>query len=169
MDRRYEIIKSAASITVSILSLGLSYIKAYSAINNLISTYLYIDLFYTIKWDMFLHHASTLLFLVSVRNVPYQIFSQQTNAIINMEISSIFLGFMTLFRERVIHVEKRLALANQIVFMITFTKYRIWDYFWQIIMVNEYPNRETKAALITLFLLDLYWFILICKKAINQF
>jgi len=169
MDRRYEIIKSAASITISILSLGLSYIKAYSAINNLISTYLYIDLFYTIKWDMFLHHASTLLFLASVRNIPYQIFSQQTNTIINMEISTIFLGFMSLFRERVIKVGNGIALANQIVFMITFTKFRIWDYFWQIIMINEYPNKETKAALITLFLLDLYWFILICKKAMKQF
>jgi len=118
---------------------------------------------------MFLHHASTLLFLASVRNVPYQIFSQQTNTIINMEISTIFLGFMSLFRERVIKVGNGIVLANQIVFMITFTKYRIWDYFWQIIMINEYPNAKTKAALITLFLLDLYWFILICKKAMKQF
>jgi hypothetical protein len=37
------------------------------------------------------------------------------------------------------------------------------------IMINEYPNAKTKAALITLFLLDLYWFILICKKAMKQF
>jgi hypothetical protein len=169
MDRRYEIIKSASSITVSVLALSLSVLRAYTAINHLISAYLYIDLFYTTKWDMFLHHVSTLLFLTSVRNVAYQTFSQQTNTIINMEISSIFLGFMSLFRERVIPVSKTLVLANQITFMVTFTKFRIWDYFWQIIMVNEYPNAKTKAALITLFLLDCYWFILICKKAMKQF
>jgi hypothetical protein len=169
MDRRYEIIKSASSITVSTIALGLSYIKAYTIINHLISTYVYIDLFYTTQLDMFIHHASTILFLTSVRNVQYEIFSQQTNAIVNMEISSIFLGFMTLFRERVIRVGKGLALVNRIAFMLTFTKFRIWDYFWQIIMINEYPNAKTKAALITLFLLDLYWFILICKKAMKQF
>ena len=118
---------------------------------------------------MFLHHVSTLLFLTSVRNVAYQTFSQQTNTIINMEISSIFLGFMSLFRERVIPVSKTLVLANQITFMVTFTKFRIWDYFWQIIIINEYPNAETRVALITLFLLDCYWFILICKKAMKQF
>jgi hypothetical protein len=169
MDRRYEIIKSASSITVSVLALSLSVLRAYTAINHLISAYLYIDLFYTTKWDMFLHHASTLLFLTSVRNVAYQTFSQQTNTIINMEISSIFLGFMSLFRERVIPVSKTLVLANQITFMVTFTKFRIWDYFWQIIIINEYPNAETRVALITLFLLDCYWFILICKKAMKQF
>ena len=169
MDRRYEIIKSASSITVSTVALSLSIFRAYTAINHLISAYLYIDLFYTTKWDMFIHHASTLLFLTSVRNVQYEIFSQQTNAIINMEISSIFLGFITLFRERVIRVGKGLALVNRVAFMVTFTKFRIWDYFWQVIAINEYPNRETKAALITLFLLDLYWFILICKKALKQF
>lgn len=118
---------------------------------------------------MFIHHASTLLFLTSVRNVQYEIFSQQTNAIINMEISTIFLGFMSLFRERVIPVSKNLANLNQFAFMVTFTKFRIWDYFWQVIAINEYPNRETKAALITLFLLDCYWFVLICKKAMKQF
>ena len=80
-----------------------------------------------------------------------------------------FLGFMTLFRERVIKVGKGLALVNRIAFMVTFTKFRIWDYFWQIIMINEYPNAKTKVALITLFLLDCYWFILICKKAMKQF
>jgi hypothetical protein len=169
MDRRYEIIKSASSITVSTLALGLSYIQAYTTINHLISTYIYIDLFYTTKWDMFIHHVSTLLFLTSVRNVQYETFSQQTNTIVNMEISSIFLGFMTLFRERVIRVGNGLALVNRIAFMLTFTKFRIWDYFWQIIIINEYPNAKTKAALITLFLLDLYWFILICKKAMKQF
>ena len=169
MDRRYEIIKSASSITVSTLALGLSYIQAYTTINHLISTYVYIDLFYTTKWDMFIHHVSTLLFLTSVRNVQYETFSQQTNTIVNMEISSIFLGFMTLFRERVIRVGNGLALVNRIAFMLTFTKFRIWDYFWQIIIINEYPNAKTKAALITLFLLDLYWFILICKKAMKQF
>ena len=118
---------------------------------------------------MFIHHVSTLLFLTSVRNVQYETFSQQTNAIINMEISSIFLGFMTLFRERVIRVGNRLALVNRIVFMVTFSKFRIWDYFWQIIIINEYPNAETRVALTTLFLLDCYWFVLICKKAMKQF
>ena len=169
MDRRYEIIKSASSITVSTLALSLSYIQAYTTINHLISTYVYIDLFYTTQWDMFLHHVSTILLLTSVRNVQYETFSQQTNAIVNMEISTIFLGFMTLFRERVIKVGKGLALVNRIAFMVTFTKFRIWDYFWQIIMINEYPNAKTKVALITLFLLDCYWFILICKKAMKQF
>jgi hypothetical protein len=169
MDRRYEIIKSATSITVSVLALSLSYIQAYTTINHLISSYVYIDLFYTTQWDMFIHHVSTLLLLTSVRNVQYEIFSQQTNAIVNMEISTIFLGFMTLFRERVIRVGNGLALVNRIAFMVTFTKFRIWDYFWQIIMINEYPNAKTKAALITLFLLDCYWFILICKKAMKQF
>jgi len=169
MDRRYEIIKSASSITVSALALSLSYIQAYTIINYLISTYVYIDLFYTKQWDMFLHHVSTILLLTSVRYVQYETFSQQTNAIVNMEISTIFLGFMTLFRERVIKVGKGLAFVNRIAFMVTFTKFRIWDYFWQIIMINEYPNAKTKAALITLFLLDLYWFVLICKKAMKQF
>jgi hypothetical protein len=169
MDRRYEIIKSTSSIIVSTLALSLSYIQAYSIINHLISTYVYIDLFYTKQWDMFLHHVSTILLLTSVRNVQYDTFSQQTNAIVNMEISTIFLGFMTLFRERVIRVSKVLELVNRIVFMVTFTKFRIWDYFWQIIMINEYPNAKTKAALITLFLLDLYWFVLIFKKAMKQF
>ena len=169
MDRRYEIIKSASSITVSTLALSLSILRAYTAINHLISAYLYIDLFYTTKWYMFIHHASTLLFLTSVRNVQYEIFSQQTNAIINMEISTIFLGLMTLFRERVIPVSKTLANLNQFAFMVTFTKFRIWDYFWQVIAINEYPNDRTKAALITLFLLDCYWFVLICKKAMKQF
>ena len=169
MDRRYEIIKSASSITVSTLALSLSILRAYTAINHLISAYLYIDLFYTTKWDMFIHHTSTLLFLTSVRNVQYETFSQQTNAIINMEISTIFLGFMSLFRERVIPVSKTLANLNQFAFMVTFTKFRIWDYFWQVIAINEYPNEKTKAALITLFLLDCYWFVLICKKAMKQF
>jgi hypothetical protein len=55
--------------------------------------------------------------------------------------------------------------ANKILFALTFTKYRIWDFYWVFITRRPFPSDITMASLYSLFLLNTYWFCLICRKA----
>ncbi len=163
-ERNTILIKNVASITVCLNVLFLSYFQAYKLINFILSSYLFVDLFHTTKPDFIIHHLSTLGFLYSTRNVPLKSFYPQAPAMINLEISTVFLAIDALVTEQVLKLPKWLVYLNQALFTVTFTKFRIWDYFWRILIVNEYPNGGTKTAVLTLFLLDCYWFCLICRR-----
>jgi len=163
-NRNTNIIKNVAAITVCLNVLFLSYFEAYKLMNFILSSYIFIDLFYATKPDIIIHHLTSLGFLYSIRNISFNNFHPQARAIINWEISTVFLAIDALVTDQILKLPKWLVYLNKTLFTLTFTKFRIWDYFWIIIVENKYPNRGTKAAAITLFLLDCYWFYLICRR-----
>ena len=158
----YRTVKNLLSLFTSLSALTLTHFEYYHMVPVLVGTYLMGDLFFVDEWDMQLHHSIILLFLTSTCTLSPRDYLLETHAIINLEISTVFLAINHLMQD------SRPALffkANQYIFLATFTKYRIWDYYWVFIHRESFPSLPAVVALNGLFALNMYWFYLICRKA----
>lgn len=158
----YKTVKTIVSLCTSLLALTLAHFEYYQAVPVLVGTYLVSDLVFVDEWDMQLHHSIILLFLTSTCTLSPRDYLLETHAIINLEISTVFLALNHLMQEsRPLFFYK----VNQYIFLATFTKYRIWDYYWVFIYRESFPSLPAVAALNGLFALNIYWFWQICRKA----
>jgi len=164
----YKFFKNISSLIVCTSALGLSYYEQYELVYTLIFTYVTADLFYSDDFDILLHHFIVICFIGSIITVPPADYLLEARTIINVEISTIFLALNNLIRDKHILVPASVGNANKILFAVTFTKYRIWDFYWILIMRRPFSSDITMISLYSLFLLNLYWFCLICKKALGS-
>jgi len=157
----YKTVKTIVSLCTSLSALTLAHFEYYNMVPVLVGTYLMSDLFFVDQLDMQIHHSIVLLFLASTCTLSPRDYLLETHAIINLEISTVFLSLNHLMLEsRPPFFYK----ANQYIFLATFTKYRIWDYYWVFIYRESFPSKVTIVTLYALFALNMYWFYLISKK-----
>ncbi len=161
----YKFFKNISSLIVCTSALGLSYYEQYEIIYTLIFTYVTADLFYSEEFDILLHHYIVICFISSIITLDPVDYLLEARTIVNVEISTIFLALNNLIKDKHILVPISIVKANQFLFALTFTKYRIWDFYWVLIIRRPFPSDITMASLYSLFLLNMYWFCLICRKA----
>jgi hypothetical protein len=161
----YKLFKNISSLVVCTSALGLSYYEQYELVYSIIFTYVTADLFYSEEFDIRLHHYIVICFIASIITLPPAEYLLEARTIINVEISTIFLALNNLIKDKHILVPTVVGNANKILFALTFTKYRIWDFYWVFITRSPFPSDITMATLYSLFLLNTYWFCLICRKA----
>jgi hypothetical protein len=164
----YKFFKNISSLIVCTSALGLSYYEQYELIYTLIFSYVTADLFYSEELDIQLHHYIVICFIASIITVPPADYLLEARTIVNVEISTIFLALNNLIKDKHISVPTYFVKTNQYLFAITFTKYRIWDFYWVLIIRRPFPSDITMASLYSLFLLNMYWFCLICRKAFGS-
>ena len=161
----YTFFKNIASLVVCTSALGLSYYEQYELVYTIIMTYVVGDLFYSEEFDILLHHYIVICFISSIITLPPADYLLEARTIINVEISTVFLALNNLIRDKILPAY--IIKTNQYLFAITFTKYRIWDYFWVLIARRSFSSPFTMATLYSLFTLNMYWFFLICRKALK--
>ena len=162
----YKFFKNIASLIVCTSALGLSYYEQYELVYTIIMTYVVADLFYSEEFDILLHHYIVICFISSIITLPPADYLLEARTIINVEISTVFLALNNLIRDKILPTY--IIKTNQYLFAITFTKYRIWDYFWVLIARRPFSSPFTMATLYSLFTLNMYWFYLICRKAFGS-
>ena len=162
----YKFFKNIASLIVCTSALGLSYYEQYELVYTIIMTYVVADLFYSEEFDILLHHYIVICFISSIITLPPADYLLEARTIINVEISTVFLALNNLIRDKILPTY--IIKTNQYLFAITFTKYRIWDYFWVLIARRPFSSPFTMATLYSLFTLNMYWFYLICRKAFRS-
>ena len=165
----YKFFKNITSLIVCTSALGLSCYEQYELVYTLIMTYVVADLFYSEEFDILLHHYIVICFISSIITVPPAEYLLEARTIINVEISTIFLALNNLIREAPTgSIPTYIIKTNQYLFAATFTKYRIWDYYWVFIARTSFSNPITLATVYSLFSLNVYWFYLICRKALGS-
>jgi hypothetical protein len=164
----YKFFKNISSLIVCTSALGLSCYEQYELIYTIIFTYVTADLFYSEEFDILLHHYIVICFISSIITLPPADYLLEARTIINVEISTIFLALNNLIKDKHILVPTVVVNANKFLFALTFTKYRIWDFYWVFITRRPFPSNITMATLYSLFLLNTYWFCLICRKALGS-
>jgi hypothetical protein len=178
---KYENIASFFTASVSLGSL-----VAYKYFDNtsllqpttyVIFSYCFVDLFFC-KKEMVLHHllslsaiSFTILYNMSIYDSLYIYL-----AMMSTELSSIFLIFNYWISDSNGTFMKVVKGINSILFIATFTKLRIYDYYYFVTnpetytILSKYTDGDICASLhaysgvFGLFILNLYWFSLICKK-----
>jgi hypothetical protein len=154
---------------------------------NIFIKYVVIDVFFSTP-DLIIHHI--LGYLSCQYILENNIDMMQNNDIyktfLNTELSTIFLSIKLLIDWYKIDIEKSKYIKiyytiNDLIFLYLFYKLRIYDYFYNIIQ-NEnlykviYNNIEDSIiknikiylSIYGLFILNIYWFSLICKKIYKQ-
>ena len=137
--------------------------------------YCLIDIFFA-RPVIILHHI--FVFLMWTVKYSYLLdmsrFSTIIITLLNTEISTIFLVFKSLFKNTNISFLQKLAIYNDLLFVITFMKYRVYDFHVNIVQnPNTYeliePNDIWKtihiySGICGIYLLNLYWGVYILKK-----
>jgi len=130
------------------------------------------DLFLTKKPDLMLHHILGLSF-AGYKYIMQVQPPDDTDTILVLyktEISTFFFVFKILLAN---NKNKLLVKINDLLFFITFFKYRIYD-FYTILISNEnlyiYAAKYSYSYILLsavhgMFILNLYWFLIICKIA----
>jgi len=146
--------KHLVSLLASASALTLSSYNNYAPIYGILGSYLIGDLFTKNGPDMVLHHVLSLLFLGSTLTLNPDEYPLEARTIVNVEISTLFLSTNHLYPNTLCKV----------LFVSTFIKYRIWDYYWVFLTRETFNNPVTKLSIYGLFGLNLYWLTLIAKK-----
>jgi hypothetical protein len=153
----------------------------FSFLQKAIILYLGVDLFSNKQFDFFIHHIFTLL--IGFYNYYYKIGYIENHIIIytllRTEISSIFLVLKYYIKKDSIFYN-----INNLIFIILFFKFRVFDYYYYIIDSNSslyllYEKNEISIRPIILFIgfyglyfLNLYWALVMIKiifKSIKKF
>lgn len=138
------------------------------------------DLFITNKLDLKLHHIFGIIFIAYryIINVDQKDYTTTIITLYNTEISTFFYVLKLFIQE--IPNKKRfqwLITINDILFFTTFFKYRIIDFYYNLIMnhddiynYSKYPYFEILLfAIHGMYILNLYWFNIICKIIFKPF
>lgn len=156
--------RNTASLLTCTTSLILAAFQQYHAVGTVVGIYVASDLFFTDELDSIIHHILAGAFIASVRHLDPANYLLEARAIVNMEISTVFLALNHFMKEKILVAPTVVYKINQYLFLLTFTKYRIWDYYWVLLDRESFPSFATMVTLWSLFFLDLYWFSLIMRK-----
>ena len=185
--------QNVASLLVSLHSLyAINYLNDLDRTGILIVTYLTMDILFTTR-EFFLHHMCGIMMGLFVYNYnivkPHREFLYRQ--FINMEISTIFLTskkYISFLKKYIIanqhnHNKKYLLLIirsietiNNIAFITSFFKFRVYDYLFKVIINHEVnnifhyytqynivSNLHIYSSVYTLYGINLYWFNKILK------
>ena len=164
--------------------LNVYYLKQYFLNNLFLTIYMIIDVFFIPieKKEMMIHHIVSLsfsIFSLLFINMEINVFS--VDQILNTEWSSIFLGLNYFIKKY--KLNKNIYTICNLIFLFTFLKYRIYD-FYNNVIINPYfresvlpDNSEYYNVLIIpfnitkygLFYLNLYWLSIIIKSLYKMF
>ena len=150
---------------------------------NIFMKYVVIDVFFSTP-DLIIHHILGYLSCQYIleNNIDMMQYNNICKTLLNTELSTIFLSIKLLIDWYKTDIEKSKYIKiyypiNDLIFLYLFYKLRIYDYFYNIIQ-NEnlykviYYNIEDSiiknikiySSIYGLFILNIYWFSLICKK-----
>jgi hypothetical protein len=161
--------KNIASLSVCVTALALSAFQQYRHVGGLVGMYVVGDLFFfATEFDIQIHHILIALFIASTANLNPANYPVEARAIVNLEISTVFLALNNLMKDKLIVVPAQLYKVNQCLFIVAFAKFRIWDFYWIFMARLSFPSSFTMATINGLFLLDLYWFSLILRKLMKS-
>ena len=185
--------QSLSSFTVALHSLyAINYLKNLDSVGIFIVTHLMVDLFFTTP-EFFVHHMCGIMMGLFVYN--HGIINEHRDILyrrfINMEISTIFLilrsyiyilkRYITIrpysnSRNCLLIIIGNIETINNIVFAASFFKFRIYDYFFKIIIEREInklfyhytqfniiSNIHIYSSIYTLYAINIYWFTKILK------
>lgn len=157
-----EIPKTCLNLTLCVTS---PFIKDYYRLAILILTYMSFDIPLLCQLDMLIHHILTISLIYGNMSIDVEnpIFLDGNQAIANVEISSVFLCVNTLLQGST-QLLGSIKKANQFIFILTFFKYRIWDYFQVLIWSGKITLYSSQSPIYGLFLLNVYWACLILRK-----
>jgi hypothetical protein len=158
------------SIVTCVSSVALAHTNQFHEVHFIIGTYLLVDLLCLKKEaDMLAHHLLTLLLLVNTYSLDFLKYRQETLALTNVEISSFFLTMSHLFKDNVIVVPAAVKTANKVLFVVTFVKYRIWDYYWFLLRSDKTDiPLVVVVSIYGLGALNAYWLVLIAARLKTQ-
>ena len=124
--------------------------------------------------DTFIHHIDTILILYYLYyyNIDIKNNNFSTVQLLKTEISSIFLA--TTYFMKNLNVNKTLINISNLIFMVTFFKYRLYDYSKNVILNQYFFDSLTTintnfqiyykySTTVILYCLNLYWFVIILK------
>lgn len=160
------------------------FIDNFENCHNILYAYLAFDIFFA-QPDSILHHIFCFIML-SGKNTYNLTISEiyiQLKPLIKTEISSVFLVFKLFYENNSTDSIKKNRIANvlyhinDLIFVATFAKTRIWDLLMDAVLNPEIHRRIATHAgdsilynlhlysgFYGLYILNLYWFSLICKK-----
>lgn len=162
----------------------LYFINTITPCHTIITTYFIVDTFFA-QPEALLHHALSLLAL-SCKYI-YGFTNEEANIVlkpmIKTEISTIFLILKVFYEENASEtiqknpIAKTLYAINDLIFVVTFTKTRIWDLTFDAALNPEiHQNNQLYFQDSTLkylhfyigffgiYAMNLYWFSIICRK-----
>lgn len=162
----------------------IDFTKLYNVLLIFIGLHAFIDFFTTKLYDIKLHHLCILG--MAFYKMYYNVSSEDSfillYPLVNTEISSIFYVLKFWLSEKT-----NLYVVNAILFCVSFVKFRIFDFYYEILYNNNSfdiifqkyspSNYYTSAVLLlscyVLYILNLYWFFMINKiiyeKVIKMF
>lgn len=167
-------------------SLSLGSLVAYKYFDNntllqpttyVIFSYCFVDLFFC-KKEMILHHLFTLsaISFTILHNMSIYDSSYIYLAMMSTELSSLFYIFNYWMSDSKGTFMKIIKSINLILFIVAFTKLRIYDYYYFVTnpetytIISNYTGGDIYCSLhaysgvFGLFIINLYWFSVICKK-----
>jgi hypothetical protein len=178
------------SIIISFLSIFYNTQYVLKICLNIFITYVSIDIFFSIP-DSVWHHIFGYLLCnyIIENNVDMEQNNYIYKTILHTEISSIFLSIKLLIDWYKTDIEKSkynkfikiYYYINDLIFISLFYKLRIYDFFYNIIQNENFytvvyynigdsiiKNISLYFSIYGLFILNIYWFSLICKKIYKQ-
>ena len=185
--------QNIACISVSAITLlNTLWTNAYNTFHNFsvpfIMAYFLVDLRFASTWELRIHHILGLAGVAFklIYNVQPEYDWPSTQALYKTEISSFFLVFKYVLSEKTKQnpeskLLSRLTSANNAIFLITFVKYRIYDYGRDVILnpdhyvlLGDYTKNSwfrhvfLYSSFYGLYALNLYWFTIMCKVLFKQ-
>ena len=176
----YNDIQDFSNICLLLVSLFTTYniyfLEDYLLNTKIICYYTITDTFFLSyeKKEFFLHHILTILYILYIYyyNIDLNINSYSAIQISKVEISSVFLSLSKLFKYY--KIKNNFSKILEYIFLITFLKYRIIDYYNNVINndlfyihLNGYDNSYRyyylKINNVSFFIINIYWSILIFK------
>lgn len=176
----YRDIEKSSNISLFLVSLFTTYniyfFNNYYWTIKIIFYYTLIDTIFLSykKKDLFLHHILTFfnLYYLYYYNINLSIFNYSLLQILKVEISSLFLSLSSLLK--IYKIKNKFSITLNGIFIITFLKYRVFDYYNNIlnsnlfyIYLNGYDNYfkyyYVKINITAFYLINIYWTILIFK------
>lgn len=157
---------------------------------NIFTSYVSIDVFFSTP-DLVLHHIFGFFAcqFITENNIDFMINNDIYKTFFNTEFSTIFLSIKLLIdwykkdieKSKYIKFIKIYYTINDMIFLYLFYKLRIHDYFNNIIKnenlyITIYDNINNSiiknikiyTSIYGLFILNIYWFFIICKKLYKQ-
>jgi hypothetical protein len=164
---------------LQIMYLSISLLSSFCVFNNcyllpccnIIAVMCLIDFYFVKNKDMIFHHILSLCMIhhININNNEY--INELISIVLKTEISTIFLTINNLLN--CITTRPYLKNINKILFLLTFIYYRIYNYFYYLILnknsnyilfiysKNNFDICKVYISIYGLFILNLYWYYLI--------
>lgn len=136
--------------------------------------YFFADMFFVQQNEYLIHHAIVTVIALSYNFLPLPpaLDMLLVNTMIGMELSTIFLNLMTMDRYKMIQLPSKVLLANNLLFIGCFYKFRVWDGTWMWVNPALWEPASVAflplySALAALYCLNLFWARLIAQKGVK--